>query len=83
MSVYLGLEGFVLKRMYIIKEMTVLYDSGNVSRYLSASPTCVRLTGAEATRVRYASQHLNGLSFFDGDISYEEVCSIIRELAGW
>ena len=83
MSVYLGLEGFVLKRMYIIKEMTVLYDSGNVSHYLFAPPTCVRLTGAEATTVRYASQHLNGLSFHDGDISYEEVYSIIRKLAGW
>jgi hypothetical protein len=57
LSVHLRLEGFVSKRMYIIKGMAVSYDSGNVSHYLFAPLTCVRLAGTEATTVRYASQH--------------------------
>ena len=81
-SVYVGIEGFVLKRMYVIKELTVLYESGNVNHYLFAAPTTLRLTSAEATTVRYVSQNLNGLSLHDGEISYEEIYSIIRKLAG-
>ena len=82
MSVYVGFEGFVLKRMYIIKEMTVLYESGNLDHYRFAAPTTVRLTTDEAKTVRYASRHLNGLSYHDGEISYEEIYSILGKLAG-
>lgn len=82
MNVYVGLEGFLLKRMYIIKEMTVLYENDNMEHYLFAAPELLNLTSAEATTVRYASQHLNGLSLHDGEIPYKELFAIISKLAG-
>ena len=82
MNVYIGLEGFVLKRMYIIKEMTVLYENGSMDHYLFAAPTTLRLTAAEATTVRYASKHLNGLSYNDGGLPFEDIYTLIRKLAG-
>ena len=82
MDIYVGLEGFLLKRMYVIKEMTVLYENGSLDHYLFAAPTSLHLTSPEATTVRYVSQKLNGLSYHDGDITYEEVYNIVRKLAG-
>lgn len=82
MDIYVGLEGFLLKRMYVIKEMTVLYENGSVDHYMFAAPTSLRLTSSEATTVRYVSQRVNGLSYHDGDITYEEVYNIVRKLAG-
>ena len=72
----------MLKRMYVVKELTVLYDNGSMDHYLFAPPTTLRLTAAEATTVRYASKYLNGLSFNDGCIPFEDIYTIIRKLAG-
>ena len=79
---YIGVEGYVLKRMYIIKELTVLYENGNSDHYRFEPPTDLMLTPDEAKTVRFASKHLNGLSYHDGSVSYTELKEIMDKLSG-
>ena len=82
LSAYVGIEGFVLKRMYIVKEMSILYDSGETDHYRFSSPPDLMLSPAEAKTIRFASKHLNGISYHDGSVPYSEIGNVLDRLSG-
>ena len=81
-KVYVGLEGFVMKRCYVIKELSVLFDDDRRDHYRFAAPKDLSLTPDEARTVRYASRHLNGLSIYDSGIDYDQLRPILDSLSG-
>ena len=81
-SVYLGLEGFMLAVGYIIKELSLVHESGDVDHYLFAPPEKQNLTSSECTTIRYVSKNLNGLSYNEGRVSYTELDNILDNISG-
>ena len=81
-SVYIGIEGFLLAVGYIVKELTLLHDSGDVDHFLFQAPHSQQLTEAECRTIRYVSKNLNGLSYHEGSIPYEEICNILNRISG-
>ena len=63
MSVYTGIEGFLTKSGYIVKELCIFYDGEEFDHYMFEKPNW-RLTGADLETVRYASTQLNGLHLY-------------------
>ena len=81
-KVYVGVEGFLLKGGYIVKELSYVYEDARVDHYRFAAPDDLFLTPAEAITVRYVSKNLNGLSLHDNGVNYSQLETIIRQLSG-
>ena len=81
-KVYVGVEGFLLKSGYIVKELSYVYEDSRVDHYRFAVPDDLFLTPAEGITVRYVSKNLNGLSLHDNGVSYSQLGNILRQLSG-
>ena len=81
-KVYVGVEGFLLKSGYIVKELSYVYEDDRRDHYRFAAPEGLFLTPAEALTVRYVSKNLNGLSLNDIGIKYDQLHDIVSQLSG-
>ena len=79
MEVYIGLEGYTLPSGFIVKELCVLYPNGEYSHHLFKPPSNKLLSEIERRTVRYATIHLNHISYNDGYIPYANVDEILSK----
>ena len=79
MNTYIGVEGFLTKSGFILKELCIFYDSDEYDHYMFEKPNWT-LTGKDLETVRYASTELNGLQLYDGTIPYKEIGGILQSI---
>ena len=79
MDLYIALEGYTLPCGFITKELTILFPNAEYNHYLFKSPEDIILSSMDEKTVRYTTQYLNNLLYSDGDISYNQLGSILRK----
>ena len=79
MSVFVGLEGYTLPSGYMIKELCIIFPNGEYNHFLFQKPDWL-LSEVSRRTIRYATQHLNNLSFEDGDIPYIILPSLLEKI---
>ena len=80
MNCYVGLEGFTLPIGYIIKELTIIFPNIEYNHFIFEPPKDLELSTCDQKPVRYASRHLNSISYTDGDIPYENIDPILKKI---
>ena len=80
MDAYVGLEGYTLPSGFIVKELTIIYTNAEYSHYIFEKPDNIVLSPQDEKTVRYATRHLNSLSYGDGDIPYNQLGPILGKL---
>ena len=79
MKIIISIEGYTLTSGFIIKEICYIYQNGEYNHYLIRNPERP-LTENERRTVRYTTQHLNNLDYFEGDIPYTLIPSLLSHL---
>ena len=82
MNAYVGVEGFLTKSGFILKELCIFYDGEGFDHYIFKEPTW-ELTNRDLETIHYISSQLNGLQFFDGSIPYKEINGILECIRGY
>lgn len=83
MRVFVGVEGFpITNQLFIVKELFLLFSNGTHDHYLF-SPPAEYLCEKDQKTVRFITKHLNGLSWFDGDILYSSLPRILKKIQGF
>tara|TARA_B110000037_G_scaffold189010_1_gene220879 strand:- start:153 stop:614 length:462 start_codon:yes stop_codon:yes gene_type:complete len=76
------LEGFVLPTRYIIKELTILYESGAFQHFHFNAPTDFIPTEKEMQTIKYTTKYLNQLNLHDESIlPYSTLDVILKTVA--
>ena len=79
MKVFIAIEGCTLKSGFVIKEICYIYKNGDYNHFLIKNPD--RLSSeSERRTIRYTTKHLNNLCYFDGDIPYDMIPSLLNHL---
>ena len=79
----IALEGFVLPKGYIIKEMTVYFDK-NTFQHFHFDLTGILPNPSDLKTVRYATKHLHQLPWNDRSlIPYSTLPSILQQLSDY
>ena len=74
MNAYVGVEGFLTKSGFILKELCIFYDDERFDHYIFKEPTWTwGLTNRDLETIQYISSQLNGLHLYDGSIPYKEM----------
>ena len=79
MEVYIGVDGYTTPNGFIVKEMCIMFPDEEYNYFLFKPPTNLHLTEADQRTIRYATTHLNNLSYHDGDVPYEFLQEIISK----
>ena len=79
-SVIATVQGYNLKTQFIWKEFTVLHPGGHFEHYLFKPPSGIILTHGDMKTVRYTTEHLHGLNFYDGNVDYDQIDIILGNL---
>ena len=82
MEVYIGLEGFTLTKEFILKELVIFYPNNEFNHYIIKNPPKY-LSEKDSRTVRYATENINNLSWYDGDIPYDSVGRILKKVRDW
>lgn len=80
MDVYVGIEGYTLPSGYICKELCLMYPNNEYSYYLFKAPQNKHFSEVDHRTIRYTTANLNGLSWYDGHASTDDLPSILREI---
>ncbi len=81
-SMIVALEGFTLPSGYLIKEMTVCLDNGEIHHFHFKSPSNFFPNENELRTIRFASRHLNQLSLHDSNLlPYNAIGIILQNIA--
>ena len=79
MNTYVGVEGFLTKSGFILKELCICYDDERFDHYIFKEPTWTwGLTNRDLETIHYISSQLNGLHQYDGSIPYKEINEILK-----
>ena len=79
MDVYIGVDGYTTPSGFIVKEICIMFPDGEYNHYLLKHPANQYLTEVDKRTIRYATTHLNNLSYDDGDVPYEFLQNILSE----
>ena len=79
MEVYIAMEGFTLPSDFVLKELFELFPNGEYNHLLFLPPD-IALTEADKRTVRYTTKNLNNISYFDGDVPYNQLHEILSKL---
>ena len=78
MNTYIGVEGFLTKSGFILKELCIFYDDERCDHYIFKEPTWTwGLTNRDLDTIHYISSQLNGLYLHDGSIPYKAINEIL------
>ena len=78
MNAYVGIEGFLTKSGFILKELCIFYDDERFDHYIFKEPTWTwGLTNRDLDTIHYISSRLNGLHLQDGSIPYKAINEIL------
>ena len=78
MNAYVGIEGFLTKSGFILKELCIFYDDERFDHYIFKEPTWTwGLTNRDLDTIHYISSQLNGLHLHDGSIPYKAINEIL------
>ena len=80
MDVYIGMEGFTLPRGFIVKELCMMYQNEEFSHFLFKAPLNTTLSDVDQRTVRYTTDKLNRLSWHDGNVPFECLSNILKEV---
>ena len=80
MDVYVGVEGYTLPSGFIVKELCVMYTNNEFSHFLFEAPADYYLSDSDKTTILFTTKYLNKLSYYDGDIPYTLLSSILHKL---
>ena len=83
MNIFVAFEGFTLPAGYVAKEVTVLFPNGEYNHYILKKPEFRHLSTLDEQTVRYVTRYINGISYVDGNVPYEELGAIIKNLEGY
>ena len=79
-DVYVAAEGFSLENGWVIKELTLLFYTGEFVHVLLQPPKDFKCSEKDETTIRYTTHHLNGLNFDEGETPYECLGDILSKL---
>ncbi len=79
MEVYIAMDGYTLPCGFIAKELCIMFPNGEYNHVLLQPPLNQELSAVDRRTVRYTTQHLNNLSYSDGDMPYENLCDILSK----
>ena len=78
----LTLEGFTLPSDYIVKELTVVFDSGNHEHFHFKAPPGFQPTATDLRTIKFASNYLNQLTLEDQSLlPYSAIDTILQAVA--
>ncbi len=78
----LTLEGFTLPSGYLIKELTVCMDNGEMQHFHFEAPPNFYPSEMELRTIRFANKHLNQLSLHEGNLlPYSTIDDILQKMA--
>ena len=78
----LALEGFMLPRGYIVKELTILFNNSDYQHFHFKSPPGFCPTTSDLKTIRYASARLHQLPFDDQNVlPFSMVETILENIA--
>ena len=84
MNAYVGVEGFLTKSGFILKELCIFYDDERFDHYIFKEPTWTwELTYRDWETIHYISSQLNGLHLYDGAIPYKDIDGILEGIRGY
>lgn len=83
MSVFVGVEGFALTELYVVKELVLIFSNETHDHYLFKAPAEYLCQPKDQKTVRYITKHLNHLSWFDGEVLYSNVERILKRIQGF
>ena len=64
-SVFVAIEGFNLKRGYVIKELSIVYSDDSYQHYQFKTPVNFTATAADRVTINHIKTYLNGFSIED------------------
>ena len=76
MEVYIAFDGYTLASGFIVKELCIMFQNSEYNHYLLKPPANKYLSDMDKRTIRYTTTHLNNLSYYDGDIPYENLQDI-------
>ena len=79
-SAILTVQGYNLKSRFIWKEFTILRPGGEFEHYLLKPPQHCSHSDNDWKTVRYSTEHLHGLNYNDGFVSYSILEEILHRL---
>ena len=79
MSCFVGVDGFTLPSGFLIKELCIIYPNDEYNHFLFQKPDWL-LSEVSKRTIRYTTQHLNNLSYEDGDIPYSLLSFILQKI---
>ena len=83
MNAYVGIEGFLTKSGFILKELCIFYDGETFDQFIFKEPTWSwELPNRDLETIQYISSQLNGLHLYDGSIPYNEIYTILECIRG-
>ena len=77
------MEGYTLPTGFIAKELAVIFPNSEYAHYLFEKPNNFVLSLTDKKTLRYATRHLNNLSYDDGDIPYNQIGPILQKLTNY
>ena len=80
MEVYIGLEGYLLPRGYIVKEVAILHTTEHYEHYIIKAPEDIFLTLKDVETVCMVTKKMNRLSYSDGFIPYNMLARIFDSI---
>ena len=81
-SMILTLEGFTLPSKYIIKELTVISDSGDYQHFHFKTPLGFKPSAIDSRTIKFASTYLHQLSLDDQSLlPYSTIDTILEAVA--
>ena len=79
-TVYVGVEGFVLKTGFIVKQLSFLYEGNGEYENFLFSPPKMTLSASDLKTVNWCTKNLHNLDWDEGLIPYSSVQHIMNSL---
>ena len=79
MELIIAAEGFTLASGYIVKELTMLFPNSEYKHFIFKKPANFTPSPKDVRTSRYITNKLNELSFTEGDVPYNSICSILQQ----
>ena len=79
MKIFVAVEGYQLKKKFVLKELHMLGESGEFKHFVFKQPLLLP-DEADRQTIRYTTRYLSQLAWTDGDVPYTEIRSILQKL---
>lgn len=78
-AAYVTMEGFQLGKTFVVKELHLLAEDGDDHKHFVFASPIIPLSPQDQRTVRYTTRYLHGIGWYEGDVPYIALSSILEK----